>query len=136
MSYLAAASTFTNALTKYYFPDNENIVDMLTLRRQIHNDETVNMDVNHLFQAAIYEPTLILRHRSMFQDDVRNVALIELFLQSPGDFATFVKCEDIPVLRNPQTLYSMADVIGVSRKDCDTIRYEIIGLTQNLKQHK
>lgn len=136
MSYLAAASTFTNALTKYYFPDNNNIVDMLTLRRQIHNDETVNMDIIHLFQAAVYDSVLILHYRSMFHRDVINVACVQLFLQSPGDFSTFIKCEDIPILRNPETLYGLGEVIGVSQQDCDTIRYEIIGLTQNLKQHK
>lgn len=134
MSYLDSASTFANALTNYYFPDNNNIVDLLTLRRQIHNDETVNMDVIHLFQAAVYEPDLILRHRSMFHRDVINVACVQLFLQSPGDFTTFIKYEDVLVLQNPITLKSMAEVIGVSQQDCDTIRYEIIGVTQNLKQ--
>jgi hypothetical protein len=134
MSYLDAASTFANALTNYYFPDNNNIVDMPAIRRKLEQNDELDVEVMHKFQTAVYDPLLILRHRSKFLHDEIEVAMIKLFLESPGDFSTFIKCEDIPILRNPEPLYSMADVIGVSRDDCDTIRHEIISLTQNLKQ--
>lgn len=134
MSYLDAASTFANALTTYYFPDNNNIVDLPALRYKLEHNEELDVETMHRFQAAVYDPVLLLRHRSKFFHDELDVAMIQLFLQSPGDFSTFIKCEDIPILRNPETLYSMAEVIGVSRDDCDTIRHEIISLTQNLKQ--
>lgn len=134
MSYLSAADTFANALTTYYFPDNDT-VDMPLLRIILVSKSGIeNVKIIYLYQAAIYDPSLILRHRSQFPDDILNIARLLMFLQSPGDFATYIKCEDIPILRNPETLYSIAEVIGVSRDDCDTIRHEIISLTQNLKQ--